>query len=132
RAVAKRVFEIECFSELLGNEGVKALAHGPSGEQVDAGLVQLARARAGEHESQSPLLHEAVDLVEEIGEPLHLVDDDPAPRVQSPQLAREDGGLREILLISTLVEQIDVVGVREGLSYPGRLPRPAGAEEEEG
>jgi hypothetical protein len=72
---------------LPADEGVQRPARRSSTEQVDAAPAELARARAGEHEPDVPLLDEAMDLVEQDGQLLDLVEHDQP--VLRPELLAE-------------------------------------------
>jgi hypothetical protein len=54
---------------------MEAQRSGPPTEQVDPAAPQLARAGAGEEKADAPLLDESMHLVQEIRQPLDLVDD---------------------------------------------------------
>ena len=47
---------------------------GAAAEQVHAAPAQLARARSGQQEPDAALLDQAVNLVQQLGQALHLVD----------------------------------------------------------
>lgn len=72
-----------------------------------------------------------MDLVQQRGDALHLVDDDHAV-AQRLQLAGEAPDVGEVGLVERFVEQIDDVRLGKGRPQPRALPRPAGPEQEEG
>jgi len=72
-----------------------------------------------------------VNLVQQAGQALYLVDHDPALRVETTQGAGERLGVGEQFLVEALVEQVESVGVGELRSDPGALADTTQAEEEE-
>ena len=57
--------QVEVRSEFLRQQGEHNAPHGSSRQQVGAGLLELAGARAEQNEPVPPLFDEAVNLVEE-------------------------------------------------------------------
>lgn len=101
----------------------------PTRQQVDASVLELACARAGEHEAQvSPCLDLLVHDIEERGQLLDLVDHhDLDIRVGFDQLAQPFGSCREPTKHLGR-QQIDPQGRAVLLAQPGRLSRAAGSE----
>ena len=106
------------------------IGQGSAGKQIDAVASELASARARQDEDVPFRLDEVVHLIEQLGNPLDLVDDDPAgvPLRNERSQVRWVGGQRKIEIRA---QEIDEERVREPLSQPGRLSRAAGAEQEE-
>ncbi|MDE0389821.1 MAG: hypothetical protein OXI75_14075 [Rhodospirillales bacterium] len=123
--------QFEARAELRRHERVHRPHHRPAREEIDAGALELARARPGQHETQAArLLHQLVDDREQLGNPLHLVDhdvDDPRRRRQLAQPLRP----YRILALLRRRQQIDPDGVRERRSQPRALAGSARAEQEE-
>ena len=107
------------------------LVQRPTGEQVDAGRLELSRARSEQGEAEAPILDMAVHFVQEIGQALDLVDDHPAARGRRLEIHGEEGWIGEVVLVAGLVEQIDVGRIRKLPSRPGALANPADAQEKE-
>jgi hypothetical protein len=70
------VGEIEVLAEFRHREWMHAPRDRAAREQVRPGAPKFACARTREHESPALALDESMDLVEEIWNFLHLVDDD--------------------------------------------------------
>ena len=130
-AVAHGLVEVEGGAQLGGDEGVHGPVQGATGEQIDPRLPQLPGARPAQHEALPALLDEAMDLVEQAGQALHLVQHHPAVPVDSPQLGGEESGIGQKALVGGLGEQVDHVGVGEGHAQPGALADAAGSHQEE-
>src|SRR6185295_19296158 len=84
-----------------------------------------------QREAQPQLLDRAVDLVQEPGNPLHLVDHHPTARLERPQLGSEQRRVGQEILKKPLVEKVEAVSAREGLAGPGALADSASTEQEE-
>jgi len=130
RPEAQRPREVEVAPELARRQRVHAQRARASGEQIRAPAPQLARARAGHREAQPAPLDQAVDLVEQLGHPLDLVQHDPAGVVLRDHLREPVRRGREALVGAGL-QEVEDERVRELGAQPGRLARPARAEEEE-
>jgi bacterioferritin-associated ferredoxin len=63
------------LAQLLVHEGMEREHVRPATKQVDAAASQLTGARASQHEVSRTTLDEAMDLVEKLGKPLNLVND---------------------------------------------------------
>src|SRR5207247_713660 len=87
-------------------------------------------ARARESELEPPGLDEPMNLVQELGDALHLVHDDPAGETRGDQIAEARWGGEE-LRIDARVEKIEEQSVRQVQVKPRSFPHPAGTEEEE-
>ena len=72
-----------------------------------------------------------MDLVEQAGNALDLVDEHPGPPGQVEELGCEERGIPEQLVVDAFVEQVDAPRRAEVLFGPRALPRAADAEEEE-
>jgi hypothetical protein len=123
--------EGEVRAELLGEERVHLETERAAGEKVRPLALQFARARPAEREAESPFLDEAVDRVQEIRQPLHLVEDDPSSFGDRSKFLGEMGRMREEGEVDLFVEEVEARSVRQGGPDPGALPRPSGSEEEE-
>src|SRR5207249_7961766 len=73
----------------------------------------------------------AVDLIEERRDALHLIEHDDPIGLERPQLQPEQCGVGRQRLIPALVEQVDDVGIGEGLQGPRALTNAAHAIQEE-
>jgi len=101
-----------------------------SGEQVRAFPTQASGARSRQHESLAPFHHEPLDLVEHLGNALHLVDDDPVGVPWRDEFAQAVG-VREQFRVQRRVQEIEVQGVGKPLSQPCGLSCSPGTEQEE-
>ncbi len=131
RADLQGPLEIEVLTQLLGGQGEHLSPQGATPEQIDSGGAELASARPEQREAQPALLDEAVDLVQQAGQALDLVDHDPASRVEAAELAGERAGIGQQALVEPLVEQVEPVCVRKPRPDPGALADPAQPEQEE-
>ena len=120
----KRRLEIEVAAQFRGRQRVHRPAQRPPGQQIHAGRLQLARARPQEREAEPALLDEPVNLVQQVRQALDLVDDDPAFGRNRPQLRREQGGIDQVVLVASLVEEIDPVSVGRFRRAQVLLPTP--------
>ncbi len=111
--------------------GVHGLVRCPAGEEVDAGCLQLARARSEQCKVEMPILDVTAHFVEEVGKTLDFVDHHPAPRRGGLEIRGEERWIGEVVLVAGLVEQIDAQRIGKLCSRPGALADPADAEEEE-
>ena len=118
-------------AELGRGQRMHDLAQRPPREQVDAGRLELARARSEQGEPEPPVLDEAVHLVEEIGQALDLVDDDPVARGNRLELRREERRIDEVVLVPPLVQEVDAKRIRELPPSPRALAGAAHPKEEE-
>ena len=101
RAVRQRLVDVEREIQLGRHQGKHRRGDCPAGKEIDTAPPQLAGARTGEYEAQTLGFDEAMHLVQDLGDPLHLVDDGPRP-------GRQRG-------------EFPVQGVR-GLAQPQRFP----------
>ena len=131
RADPKRALQVELGAELLWGEREHLPPQCASPKQVDTGGAELACAGAEQREAQPALLNEAVDLVEQPGQALYLIDDHPASGCQRAQLGGERRGIREQPLIQRLVEQIETPRVGQLRADPRALANATQAEQEE-
>ena len=58
------------------DERMKLIAERPASEEVATTALELTRARSAEHERQSPVFDEPMDLVQEGRDFLNFIDDD--------------------------------------------------------
>ena len=128
-AVDHRAFQREVGARLDRGQGIQMMGARPSRQQVDAAAAQAARARSGQDETPPLGLDQAVDLVEDQRNPLHLVQHDPVVVPRRNQLSKAVGP-RQQVEVERMVEQIEVQRVRKPLPEPGRLAGAAGTEEE--
>jgi hypothetical protein len=115
---------------LRPDERVQEAGPGAAPEQVDAATPELPCARARQQDAQALVaLDEELNLVEEAGQLLHLVDDDqgfPAGQ-RFPQPLRRRAQLAE----GVSREQIDEAGVREPIVQERGLAGLPGPEQEQ-
>jgi hypothetical protein len=132
RAPAQHFREIEGGAELRRHERMQEAAHRAPRQQVRARHLQLPGTRSAEGEAELAALDRAMDFVQEIGQPLDLVDDDGRAARQRFALGSEAGGSREEALMRREIEEIEARRVGQGRGEPGALADPTRAEEEEG
>lgn len=92
---------------------------GTAAEQVHAAAPELPRARAGEQEVQRAGLDEPVDLVQELGQALHLVDHHEALVV--PDLGADETGIAAQCQVDRCVEQVVDARTGESVAEERRL-----------
>ena len=123
--------EVKIVAELGRGQGMHGLVQCPAGEQVDAGRLELPRARSEQREIEPAILDVPVHFVEEIGQALNLVDHHPAPGRRGLDIGGEEGWISQVVLVAGLVEEIDARRIGKLRSRPGALADPADAEEKE-
>ena len=130
-AEAQCLVEVEVAAEFGRREGVHGLAQRPAGEQVGAGGLQLAGAGAQQGEAHAALGDLAVNLVEDAGDALHLVDHHPVAGADTRQQPAEQRRVGQQVGEQRLVEQIEPLGAGQRLADPRALANPTHAEQEE-
>jgi len=129
-AVAKHLGQVEIAAQLLRHERKHLPVGRPAGQQVGAGLLELAGARPQEHEPQAAVFDEPMHLVEQRRQPLDFIHHDRPAAGKRPQLVGKDRRVAEIRLIESLVQEVDPPGRGQDRLGPRALPRPAHPEEE--
>ena len=131
RAPSQGGLEDEVGPHLLGQQRMQEALDRPSGKEVRAQRLQPSRTGAAQDEPESVLLDVTMGFVEQPGKPLDFVDDDERATGQRTHLGGEPRGLRQIRLVTPLVQQVNPIGLRERLANPRALAGAAWAEEEE-
>ena len=75
----------------------------PSAKKINAGSAELARARSQQDEAESLFLDESVNLIQERGQPLDFVDNNPCAILQYTQVVGEPLGGSEICPMERLI-----------------------------
>ena len=118
---------------LRGHEREQAAGARAAAEQVDAAAPELRGVAGGQHEPQSSTLDQVVDLVEQAGELLDLIDDHRTGcGIHGRQLRPQPPGLAREVQEHLAVQQVEPRRSREQLIQIGGLARLARAEEEHG
>jgi hypothetical protein len=87
---------------------------GAAGEKVAGPSSQLSRRRPGQHEPPvAAVLHEEVNLVEQLGSPLDLVQNDPAGLLLRLDLAAQEHRILLVLERGGRRQEIDRLRVRK-------------------
>ena len=97
---------------------------GPSPQKVAAAPLQLSRAGAAKHERQPFLLDQAMNLIQQCGDLLHLVDDDgtrPDIRRKRRQAFAEPPGRSGEFKQQPRIEQVETGRIRELGTQQGRF-----------
>ena len=130
-AETQRTFRIELEGELRRHQRIHGRRDGTAGQQVDTAAAQLARTRTREHEAQPMGLDETMDLVQQRGNLLHLVDHHPASAWQGRELPVQR--VRVLAQSQRLpgVQQIVGDGVGKAVTNPGGLAGSARAEQKD-
>ena len=127
--VAEHLGEIKIGPQLPRQERKHLPVERPAGEEIRAGLLQLAGTRPEEDKPHLSVLDEAVHFIEQPRNPLDLIDDDGRPTGKRAQFVGKKARLAEERLIEPLVEQIDPVGVRKHAPRPGAFSRATHAKQ---
>ena len=124
--------EVEARAQLSRHEGVERPHDGAAGKQIDAGPLELARARSREHDARAPgPLGELVHDVEQGRRFLNLVDDHHALLGVSVDELAQSLRSRGVVPLNFRRQEVDPQRICVGLPEPGRLARAPGAEKEE-
>src|SRR5207247_9439715 len=108
----KRAPQVEVGAELGSDEGVHEAGERPTRQEVHPLPPKLPCARTRENELEFPGLDEPMNLVQELGDALHLVHDDPAGETRRDQIAEARWGGEE-LRVNSRVEKIEEQPVRQ-------------------
>ncbi len=129
----ERAGALEVLSQLRDRQREELAPDDTAREQVRARAAQLARARSAQGEAVlvAELEEERVHLVEQRGELLDLVDDDPASPGKRGDLHAKPVGIAHEAEQRARAEEVVPGGAREALPEPRRLaraPRPQAEE----
>ena len=131
RSVAPHTVEIEVRPELRGGQREHHPPERAARQQVRAGRLELARARAEQGEAQAQRRNAPVDLVQQRRQPLHLIDDHPRAWRPIRHHLVEESRIREQVEVQPLVEEVQVERVGQRRPGPRALAGASHAEEEE-
>ena len=132
-AAAEHPVEVEVVPDLTGGQATQLIPQRAPAEQVRATVAHLPRARPAQREAQPSILNQPVDLVEEGGHLLDLVDDHLPGRVGAGGFELFAQRLGAACVATKLVgfEQVDPYAVGIALPEQGALACLARPPEEE-
>ena len=117
-AVSEHVFQVEIVAELPWRQWVHRLADGPAGQQVRAGHLELARAGTEQGEAQAALLDQAVHLVQQGRNALHLIDNDPIARCAGGNQLPEQRRVGQQVVEQGFIQQVETQCLGQGRASP--------------
>ena len=120
-AVAERIVEVHLKRPFGGYQRVEVFDHRPPCKQVGAAASQLASARSGQDEPEPSCLDQAMDLVEQLGDALDLIDHHPRTGGEPFDLPKQRGRLARQTQRLGRVQQVVDASAREVSLDPRRL-----------
>ncbi len=97
--VTKNLFQVEVPAQFGGEKGKHEAADRPARQEVGSLFFELSGAGTAKDEAVPLALHEAVDLVEEEGKALDLVQDDRGAGSQGPELPAKEARVGQEVLV---------------------------------